>query len=688
MYAQEVNFKEFLTTGMRTFSIPVYQRNYEWKESQCLKLFNDIETVALGSGSHFIGTIVYVTSPNTDAIWREFTVIDGQQRITTVMLLLKAIYDVADDENIKDEILEDFLINKRAKDERYRLKLKPIDSDAPVWRGIIENNAEVNRSSNLWKNYESFKKKIIDSKISPQKFLESIGKLRIVYIQLEAGKENPQIIFESLNSTGLSLTQGDLIRNFLLMNCASQERQIMLYQNYWVKIEQYCTPHVIPDFIRDYLTMINASLVNKNEVYDAFKDHARKKFSEREENLLAELRRYAEYYSWFKFCQCDDKEINFLLRQFHEIKSSVAFGALLWFFDKCYDKKVLARDGLISIIKTLLSYQYRRLICKFNTNALNSTYAVLPREIGEAENIPAKLLEILAGKSRTQIFPRNDEFRAAFTVADVYTPGWARYTLAMLENQLNPTEKVELTSKITIEHIMPQTLSATWKADLGKNYEQIQTQWLHTIGNLTLSGTNNAMSNGSYMEKRKTYIDSNVALSRDLAKTDTWDEENIKKRAEKLSNFALKIWPLPDEYNKVTGSEDIDYSARYNIMEDVKITGEKPKNYIFGGVEKSVDTWSTMFVELLKSLYGFDNVTYEKFITHEVTQKRHLAEPVGSNYQFRTTPAEICKGYLTELHFSAQDLMSFMQIAVELYGLEDEVWYTLKRKSTQPEQVT
>jgi len=684
MKASDVNFLEFLSNGMRTFSIPVYQRNYEWKYSHCSKLFSDIESVAHGDGSHFIGTIVYVTSANTNAMWSEFTVIDGQQRITTIMLLLKAIYDIASDggdEYTKNMIWDKFLTNTYAKDEKYRLRLKPIDSDASVWNGIIGNDTNVNQHSNLWRNYEWCKQKVRDSQFSPQELLDAIGKLWIVYIQLVAGQENPQIIFESINSTGVPLTPGDLIRNFLLMNCASQEKQTMLYQNYWVKIEQYCTPHVIPDFIRDYLTMINASLVNKNAVYDTFKHYAENNFLGQEENLLAELRRYAEYYSWFKFCQSDDKEINFLLRQFHEIKSYVAFGVLLWFFDKYHDKKTLTRDGLINVIKTLLSYQYRRLVCKYNTNALNSTYAVLPREIGGAENIPAKLLEILAGKSRTQIFPRNDEFRAAFAVTDIYTPKLARYTLAMLENQLNPTEKVELTAEVTIEHVMPQTLSSTWKADLGKNYEQIHTQWLHTIGNLTLSGTNQVMSNGSYIEKRKNYLDSNVALSRDLAKSDIWNEGSIKERAEKLANVALNIWSLPEEYNKAIGSEDIDYSAQYNIMDDVKITGEQPKSYIFDNEEKSVDGWRSMFVGLLKSLYEFDSATYEKFITHETVQKRHLAEPLGSDYKFRAaSPVEICKGYLTELNFSAQDLMSFMQIAVELYGLEDEVSYTLRKK--------
>jgi len=687
MKALEASLYDFITAGKRTFSIPVYQRNYEWRESQCSMLFSDIEAMVDSDNGHFVGTIVYVTSTNTNATWSEFTVIDGQQRITSVMLLLKAIHDVSDDDAIKTEIWEDFLTNNRAKDERYRLKLKPIDSDASVWNQIIESDDDVDKSSNLWKNYELFKQKVKESKHSTQALFEAVGRLGIVYIQLEAGKENPQVIFESINSTGLSLTQGDLIRNFLLMNCDSQEKQTRLYQEYWIKIEQYCTPAVIPDFIRDYLTMINASLVNKSVVYDTFKRHAKNNFLGQEEALLSELRRYAEYYSWFRFCQSADNEINALLRQFHDIKSFVAFCPLLWFFDKCYKTKTLTHGGLVVVIKTLLSYQYRRLVCKYSTNALNSTYAVLPREIGDVENIPIKLLEVLAEKIRTQTFPRNDEFRAAFITFDVYTSKLARYTLAMLENYLNPVEKVELTGQITIEHIMPQALNAVWKADLGKDYERIHSQWLHTTGNLTLSGNNSAMGNESYSEKRNIYLNSNVALSRDVATADIWTEKTIKERAYRLADIALTVWTLPDEYNKAIGDEEIDYSLQYNIMEDIRIVGEKPKSYIFGNEEKSVDSWSAMFEGILRALYDFDPATYEKFITHEITQRRHLAEPKDSDYQFRKKPIEICPGYLTEMNHSAQDLMTFIQIAVELYGLQDEVGFRLKRKSLNEEEL-
>jgi hypothetical protein len=368
------------------------------------------------------------------------------------------------------------------------------------------------------------------------------------------------------------------------------------------------------------------------------------------------------------------------LRQFHDIKSLVAFSPLLWFFDKCYHKKTLNRDGLIIVIKTLLSYQYRRLICKESTNALNKTYAVLPKEIGEVENIPAKLLDILAKKSRTQVFPRNDVFRANFTTFDVYTPKLAKYTLAMLENQLNSTEKVQLTEQITIEHIMPQNLSVIWKEELGKDYEQIHSQWLHTPGNLTLSGSNSEMGNDGYIEKKKVYINSNIALSRDAAKADIWNDKSIKERAERLANVALTIWSLPDEYNKaIDESTDLDHSQPYNIMDDIRITGVSPKSYIFGDEEKSVSSWVDMFVGILSSLHDFDRDTYEKFIAHDTARRKHLAEPKGTDYNFKR-PVEICEGYLTETNYTSQTLMGFIQIAVELYGLEEDVWFTLKPK--------
>jgi uncharacterized protein with ParB-like and HNH nuclease domain len=649
----------------------------------CCKLFSDIEAIAKGGKNHFVGTIVYVTSDKTNATWSEFTIIDGQQRITTVMLLLKAIHDLEDDKRTKDKIWKTYLTNEYADDEKYRLKLKPIESDSETWSAVIDGQSPKSKSSKLWKNYELFAQKILDSEYTPQEIFEAIGKLEIVYIQLETGKENPQIIFESINSTGVNLTQGDLIRNFLLMNCESQENQTRLYKNYWVKIEQFLTSSVIPAFVRDYLTMKAGRLVKKDTEYETFKTFFKANFDGAEEDSLRELCRFAEYYSWFRLCKSDDSKLNFLLRQFHEIKSTVAFNVMLWLLDKCFYETKLSKEQLYETLQILLCFQYRRSVCKYSTNALNKIYTVLPKGIGDSNDIPSKLFDILTQKTKTQTFPRNDEFRSAFISFDFYSAKLAKYTLSMLENNLNSKEQVSLTEQITIEHIMPQKLTPTWNAELGKNFGQIHEEWLHTIGNLTLSGSNSELGNKPFSEKKITFSQSNFALSREVARFLVWEENSIKDRANDLVDLALEIWSLPEKYNKeASNKEVIDYLVSYNIMQVVKVTGEKPRSYWIDDEENSVDTWKALFLGILKDLYELDPAVFDKLIKHETFIGRHLLEPVDSGYQYRSrSEDEICPGYYTETGYSAQDLVTFTQIAAEIYGLQDEIYFTLKSKT-------
>lgn len=330
----------------------------------------------------------------------------------------------------------------------------------------------------------------------------------------------------------------------------------------------------------------------------------------------------------------------------------------------------------------LLCFQFRRSICKYSTNALNKIYAVLPREIGDAEDIPKKILDVLTKKVRTQSFPRNEEFRSQFINADLYSAKLAKYTLAMLENVLNSKEKVSLTEQISIEHIMPQTLSSTWRAELGKNFEQIHAQWLHTIGNLTLSGSNSELGNKTFSEKKTVFAQSNFALSRDIVSFASWRVEQILERANKLADMALQIWSLPLEYNATSDNVEIDYSATYNIMDNVKVTNELPRSYIVDDDEKSVDSWKKLFLGVLKFLYEYDQVEFEKILNNETFKNNHLAEPASSDYEYRSkSPDEICPGFYAETGFSAQSLINFTQIATEIYGLQEYIYFTLKRKS-------
>jgi len=299
MKADNLSFLEFIGASKRTFYIPVYQRNYDWKRMQCITLFKDIETIAKDENrnSHFLGTIVYVEGDST-ANLRQFIVIDGQQRLTSIMILLKAVLDSTENEELKLEIKDCYLTNRFSL-EPLRIKLKPMKSDACNFQKLINNKIQDMEESQILLNYNLFMDLIKESDLSSEEIYQGIQKLEIVYIQLAKEKENPQLIFESLNSTGLDLTQADLIRNYLLMGQAYEEQEL-LYNNYWIKLEKMLPDAMISDFIRDYLTLKTGIIPNKDHVYNSFKDYYQSLDNYDAEGFLDELTTYGEYYSWFK----------------------------------------------------------------------------------------------------------------------------------------------------------------------------------------------------------------------------------------------------------------------------------------------------------------------------------------------------------------------------------------------------
>ncbi len=297
MKADNLSFLEFIE-GKRTFYIPVYQRNYDWKRIQCKALFKDIENIATDENrsSHFLGTIVYVEGESL-ANFRKFIVIDGQQRLTSIMLLLKAVVDLTDNEDLKLEIEQSYLTN-RFSPEPLKIKLKPMKQDAGNFHKLINNQIKDMEESQILLNYNLFKDLMEESALSPEEIYQGIQKLEIVYIQLAKERENPQLIFESLNSTGLDLTQADLIRNYLLMG-QDYNQQERLYSDYWVKLERLLPDAMISDFIRDYLTLKTKTIPNKDKVYISFKEYYQRINNYDSEGFLEELKTYGEYYSWF-----------------------------------------------------------------------------------------------------------------------------------------------------------------------------------------------------------------------------------------------------------------------------------------------------------------------------------------------------------------------------------------------------
>ena len=679
--ANKIKLTDFLGSTKKTYNIPVYQRNYDWKEEHCTRLFKDIEKIALNNFEieHFLGTVVYVLSHSVQN-FTEYILIDGQQRITSITLFLKAIHDEITDEDLKEDIYESYIINKRAP-EKLRVKLKPIESDMIAYENILSNDS-IDSESNISNNYLLFKNLIQESSVSPEDLYTALNNIELVYIQLEKDKksENPQMIFESLNSTGLSLTQADLIRNFLLMN-HSYDEQTSLYKEYWLKIEKLLTNSKISDFVRDYLTMKTSKISNKGKVYETFKDYATDhKNNYDEQGLLEELLFFSKYYSNFLYCNSDNKDINYCLEQFQMLQTTTVYPVLLYVFDDCYAYKKISENELVEFMKVLISYIYRRQVCGYQTNALNKIFANLINELEESKenSYIDKVWTIIIKKTSTGTFPKNNEFHMEFIQKDLYKSKIDKYTLCSLESY-SSKEKVEITNDITIEHIMPQTLSPQWQISLGEKYEEIHQQYLHTIGNLTITAYNPNLSNKPFDEKMEILKDSNIGLSRNIAKYTSWDDNTIKERGEELFKIALKIWSIPEKYNNYSETANvIDYYTPYSILSNINITGEKPKQLFIMDMEHSISSWKDLLRVLCKELFELDSTIFYNLVKHKdfTGRERYI---IDNNSSSMNSPYKIGEEIYIEANLSALEILNYCKLICTHYQVQDDVLFLLNK---------
>ena len=557
MKAAENKFLPFLE-GKKQFIIPIYQRTYSWTREQCEQLWNDIVRSAKDDEikGHFVGSIVYIQKDlyHVSTI-QQLLVIDGQQRLTTLSLLLAALANVANmstsELNISyEEINDSYLINKHAKDElRYKLMLT--QSDKETLMSIIDGcDMPKPASQRIMENYRYFEEQIRQSGINPQTLYMGLSKLIIVDIALTQGQDNPQLIFESLNSTGMDLSQADLIRNYVLMGLDNED-QHSLYKSYWYPMEQSFRhtdgSYQFDRFMRDYLTLKQGSIPNIDEVYISFKSYQRSKLLASIRDIVSDIYRYSRYFVNMAFLREEDREIRSVLSDINALRVDVAYPFLLEVYDD-YANHRLSREDFISILKLVESYVFRRVICGVPTNSMNKTFATLAKEIDKEYYLESVQVALLL-KDSYRRFPKDEEFRAAFVVKDVYNFRSRNYLLRKLENY-GQKELVNVES-CTLEHIMPQNeqLSAEWQEELGHNWQEIHAKYLHTIGNLTLTGYNPELSDHPFREKRDRkdggFAHSPIRLNSGLARLEHWNKEEIEKRAESLAELALKVWPIP-----------------------------------------------------------------------------------------------------------------------------------------------
>ncbi|WQY22937.1 DUF262 and DUF1524 domain-containing protein [Helicobacter pylori] len=531
--------------------IPIYQRLYSWGKEQCKQLWDDIIKVGGNDkmDGHFIGSILYVLNKITHSN-NALLIIDGQQRLTTITLLLTALRDHLSDEYeflekfSRQKIQNDYLINRdKDGDKKFRLILSESDKDTLL--SLIDKDRRKPSELSL-KIVENFK--LFEEWVSNTDKLETIfkglEKLMIVEIALKKGKDDPQLISESMNSKGIELTQTDLIRNYIVME-TEIEKQEGFYNKYWRAMEEEFKQNEkwFDRFVRHYLTIKTREIPNINKIYVALKDY-RQKEGIGIEDLLKDLQKYCGYFCQIAFKKEADKDLNKALGFLVDLEMDVIYPLLLELYSD-YNDGVLSKADFIPIIALIESYICRRSVCGLGTNSLNKVFPSFTKHIQKDEYF--KSLKVHFGYlTEKQRFPNNDEFKDCFITIDFYRFKKNRYFFERLEN-FDTKEPVN-TQECTIEHIMPQELTEEWERDLGENFQEIHDKYLHTIGNLTLTGYNPEYSNKSFQEKRDMkggFKNSPLRLNQGLRDLESFGEEEIKKRANDLADLALKIWTYP-----------------------------------------------------------------------------------------------------------------------------------------------
>lgn len=679
MKANETKVEDFLSSNKTQFVIPVYQRNYDWSTGQCKQLLDDILEVGTNKkmNAHFIGSIVYVHDDvYTASRIKELTVIDGQQRLTTLTLIYLVLHRLAKelkDEGLVNEISETYLINKFAPEEE-KLKLSPTENNDKALKYLLrsDDNEDFPDFSKLVDNFNYFKGRITEENY--QFVLEGLSKLMFVEISLDREKDDPQRIFESLNSTGLELSQADLIRNYILMGLNRRD-QNKIYQNYWEVIEKLAKDETlnvsrVSDYLRDYLTLENKKIPNKGKVYLEFKaKYPTTSIDELESNLTGIKGLVKHYNKLINPKNEPDKDIRLQLEYINRLEINVAFPFLMKVYDD-FVSSVIDKPTFLKVLDLIQSFTWRRFILGLPTNALNKIFMSLYDKV-ETDNYLYSIQKSLLQRSGVQRFPKNAEVIDALKVKDVYNIKSKNriYLLERLENYEN-IERVAIEGNpdITIEHIFPQNPDPKWKMELGNvEYTFIKENYLNTIGNLTLSGNNGKLGNKPFIDKRDLagagYKDSRLWMNKYLSILDKWDKTEIERRFDQISERFLKIWEYPQIEIETNGD-----NGELNIFEADDPKHKKLEYAIFFDQKIEVNQVAKLYVEVFKQLFELQP---ETFFTSDLGERISLTKnPTEKGLR---QAVSINDTYFIEANIDNMGKFDRIKQALRTFDFEDEL---------------
>lgn len=646
---------KYLDGASKRFIIPVYQRNYDWKMEHCKQLYDDlVKIIRQNRKSHFFGSIVSVQSES--GTMEEFLIIDGQQRLTTISLLLLAIYHllssgkmVSRDHQLTDKILKKYLIDEYEPEEK-RIKLKPIKNDQKAFGILFDQDEEYIPDSNLTINYRYFYDRIQHGELDIDELFDAICKLEIINISLNH-EDDPQLIFESLNSTGLNLSEGDKIRNYILMGLPN-DQQTKFYEKYWNRIESY-TDYDVSSFVRDYLSIKRQSTPNMNSVYPTFKKYVEDAEVADIEPLLKDLLEYAKRYAFLIKGGHSDERLNSCIYRLNRLSTSVTRPFLLEVI-RLSESGALTADELIEVFHFTESYLFRRAICDLPTNALNKIFLLLHREIirfdGDESHYVEKFKYALLSKRERTRFPSDEEFAECMSTRNIYgmNPKNKLYLFERLENS-ETSETKDVWGHLdrgeySIEHIMPQHLTAAWIVSLGDNYEAIHTNWLHRLANLTLTAYNSRYSNSPFAEKRDMphgFKDSGLRINQWVGRKEQWGLPELEERDQLLKNTVIGIWPYPTS-NYHPQKKQMDAIA---LDEDVILTGRVLSKYSFKGAEQPVASWADMYQQVITMLHSEN-----KAVLTKLAVSQDPAVDLSLHFSMSPTSFNSCRQIDTDLY--------------------------------------
>lgn len=609
---------DYIEPNKKQYCIPVFQRDYAWTEEQCTKLFEDIVMAYKKDRPHFCGSFVYAPLGSKKHI-DSYIIIDGQQRFTTLYILIKALADSADDDRDK-EALQRYLYNedkfdRYGLDEKSKLKLKPVKTDNDqlllLMSGKIEQ-MDKSRRGIIYHNYMLFMQLIKSflEELSANSVLminDGIEKLICADIRLDTD-DNAQEIFERINSTGIKLGLADLIRNYILMTDTDQER---LYEEYWLTVQNLLPDKLLDNFFIDYLNMKSDGFVKESEAYKSFKQvYVEGKYDN--EKMLQEILHYAKQYYVFCYGSSDfGAEVNKALAGLRKLKQTTVYLFLFRVFDD-YENGIINKNELARVLKMLLSYSIRRLVCEIGSNTLRGLYKTLyGRVFEQKENKNTyydSLVSFFLQQTSKNTIPSDNEFVTALQEKNLYSKNaLCKYLLCAIENQGKETLDTE---NLSIEHIMPQNknLSMSWQKMLGENWQSVHEKYLHTLGNLTLTGYNSELGDKPF-EKKKEKLEETIThiavLYRDVKDKSEWNSVNMEKRAKRLAEIILKLFPIEQPKTKIEFTDP--HYKLYTLANPDDATYKTVNYFEFLGERVNVSSFAEMVRSIAQILYDMDN---------------------------------------------------------------------------------